>query len=55
MAVAGVAVVIIIAMAVVIVTVVVMALSKGFEENPEKSSLRRRKRSPSGLLARDGA
>ena len=57
MAVAVVVVIIIVevAVAVIIVAAVVMALGKSSEKNPEKSFLRKGGRSPSELLARDGA
>ena len=56
MTVAIIAVVIVIAVGVtVVMAAAVIAPGKGFRENPEKSSLRRGGRSPSGLLTRNGA
>ena len=51
----AVAVVIAVVIAVVVAVAVVMAPGKGFGKNPEKSSLRRKGRFPSGFLIRDRA
>ena len=46
---------IIIMVAVIIIAAAVMAPGKGSEKNPEKSSLRRKGRFPSGFLIRNRA
>ena len=57
----AVAVVVVIAVGVAVAVTVVMAAAavitpgKGSRKNPEKSSLRRKKRFPLGLLTRNGA